>query len=157
MTKCIRIPTQLAGLRIKTANSLHKEGINMFKKYKVPSDPEHPEGSQLEFFVYSRKTPSGFMHEAAMFMFPKHRLGVKYPSADDDRLFKLRYNSVKYVNRTYEQWGGKTVLQGLWEQLSKMKEEFPIFASPCPFDGDEPNHEDIPEPDDLFGLFRMRG
>lgn len=128
----------------------------MFKKYKVPADPEYPGGSQLEFFVYSRKTPSGFAHEAVMFMFPKHRLGNMHSIEDDVRLFGLRYKRVSYQNRTYERWSGQTVLQRLWEQLGKMKEEFPVFASPCPFDGDEPNHEDLPVPDDLFGRFRRR-
>lgn len=128
----------------------------MFKKYRVPADPECPGGYQLEFFVHDRKTPSGFMHEAAMFGFPSHRLGLKYPSADDEKLYRLRYKRVTYVNRTWEQWGGQTALQRLWEQLGKMKKEFPVFASPCPFDGDEPNHEGIPDPDGLFGPFRRR-
>lgn len=128
----------------------------MFKKYRVPSGSKYPGESQLGFFVYSRKTPSGFMHEAAMFGFPAHRLGVQYPSADDNELFKLRYKRVTYVNRTYERWGGQTVLQRLWEQLGKMKKDFPVFALPCPFDGDEPAHEDFPNPDDLFGRFRRR-
>ena len=128
----------------------------MFKKYKVPADPEYPGGKQLEFFVHSRKTPSGFMHEAAMFMFPEHKLGVNHPSADDDRLYKLRYKRVRYFNRTYERWDGQTALRRLWEQLGKMKEEFPVFASPCPFDGDEPDHEDIPDYEDLFGRFTRR-
>lgn len=128
----------------------------MFKKYRVPANTEYPGGSQLEFFVHSRKTPSGFLHEAAMFGFPSHRLGMRYPSADDNELFKLRYKRVPYINRTWEQWDGQTVLQLLWEQLGKVKKNFPVFAGECPFDGDEPNHEDIPEPDDLFGRFRRR-
>lgn len=156
MTKCIRIPTQFAGLRNKTAKSLHHERKTMFKKYKVPADTKYPGGSQLTFFVYSRKTPSGFLHEAAMFGFPSHRLGVKYPSADDDNLYKLRYKRVSYINRTWERWDGQTVLLRLWEQLGKMKKEFPVFALRCPFDGDEPGHEDFHDPDDLFGRFRRR-
>lgn len=128
----------------------------MFKKYRVPADTEYPGGRQLEFFVYSRSTPSGFMHEAAMFGFPAHRLGVQYPSADDNELFKLRYKRVLYSNRTWEQWGGQTALQRLWGQLGKVKKDFPVFALPCPFDGDEPNHEDIFVPDELFGRFRRR-
>lgn len=128
----------------------------MFKKYKVPANPEYPGGSQLEFVVYSRDTPSGFLHEAAMFGFPSHRLGVKYPLSDDNELFELRYKRVPYQNRTYEMWSGQTVLQRLWEQLGKMKKEFPVFALPCPFDGDEPGHEDIPDPNNLFGRFRRR-
>ena len=128
----------------------------MFKKYRVPADPEYPGGSQLEFFVHDRKTPSGFMHEAAMFMFPKHMLGVKYPSTDDEKLYRLRYKRVSYCNRTWERWSGQTALQRLWRQLGKMKKEFPVFAQACPFDGDEPDHEDIPDPDDLFGRFRRR-
>lgn len=128
----------------------------MFKKYRVPADPECPGGCQLEFFVHARKTPSGFMHEAAMFGFPPHRLGVNYPSADDERLFKLRYKRVTYVNRTWERWSGQTALQRLWEQLGKVKKDFPVFAGECPFDGDEPNREDIPDPEELFGRFRTR-
>lgn len=128
----------------------------MFKKYRVPASTEYPGGSQLTFYVYSRKTPSGFMHEAVMLGLPSHRLGVQYPSADDNELFKLRYKRVLYSNRTWEQWSGQTALQRLWEQLGKVKENFPVFASPCPFDGEEPNHEDIPDPDDLFGRFRRR-
>lgn len=128
----------------------------MFKKYKVPADTKYPGVSQLEFFVYSRSTPSGFMHEAAMFGFPAHRLGVKYPLADDDKLLKLRYKRVSYSNRTWEQWSGQTVLQRLWEQLGKMKKEFPVFALKCPFDGDEPGHENLHDPDDLFGNFRKK-
>lgn len=128
----------------------------MFKRYRVPADSMFPNGGKLEFFVYSRKTPSGFMHEAVMFGFPPHRLGVNYPLADDEKLFKLRYKRVTYVNRTWEMWGGQTVLQRLWEQLGKVKNDFPMFAGKCPFDWDEPNHEDIPDPDDLFGRFRRR-
>lgn len=128
----------------------------MFKKYKIPANTESPGGSQLEFFVYSRKTPSGFMHEAAMFGFPSHRLGAQYHPSADDKLFKLRYKRVSYVNRTWESYSGQTALQRLWEQLGKVKKDFPVFALPCPFDGDEPNHEDIPDPDELFGWFRRR-
>lgn len=125
----------------------------MFKKYRIP---EYPGGRQLEFFVYSRKTPSGFLHEAAMFGFPSHRLGMQYPSADDNELYKLRYKRVSYINRTWESYSGQTVLQCLWAQLGKMKKDFPVFALPCPFDGGEPDHEDIPDPEDLFGRFRRR-
>lgn len=128
----------------------------MFKKYRIPANPEYPGGSQLEFFVYSRETPAGFLHEAVMFGIPSHRLGMRYPSADDNELFKLRYKRVPYINRTYEQWGGQTVLQRLWKQLGKVKKNFPVFALSCPFDGDEPGHEDIPNPDDLFDRFRKR-
>lgn len=128
----------------------------MFKKYRVPASTEYPGGSQLTFYVYSRKTPSGFMHEAVMLGLPSHRLGVQYPSADDNELFKLRYKRVSYINRTYERWSGQAVLQRLWEQLGKMKKDFPVFASPCPFDGDEPRHEDLFDPDELFGRFRRR-
>lgn len=128
----------------------------MFKKYRMPTNPEYNGGSRLEFFVHSRKTPSGFLHEAVMFGFPSHRLGVKHPLADDEKLFRLRYKRVTYVNRTWEQWAGQTVLQRLWEQLGKVKKEFPVFAGKCPFDGDEPDHEDIPDPDALFGRFRRR-
>lgn len=128
----------------------------MFKKYKIPADPEFPGGRQLEFLVHSRKTPSGFLHEAAMLGIPAHRLGVQYPSADYNELFKLRYKRVLYQNRTYERWGGQTALQRLWEQLGEVKKDFPVFAFPCPFDGNEPAHEDIPDPDDLFGRFRRR-
>lgn len=128
----------------------------MFKKYRVPTDPKHPNNYQLDFFVHARRTPSGFMHEAAMFGFPPHRLGVKYPSADDEKLYRLRYRRVTYVNRTWERWAGQTALQRLWEQLGKAKKDFPVFAGKCPFDGDEPNHEDIPDPEDLFGRFRTR-
>ena len=128
----------------------------MFKKYKVPANPEYPNCSQLEFYVYSRDTPSGFLHEAAMFGFPSHRLGVKYPLADDNKLYKLRYKRVSYTNRTWEKWSGQTALRLLWEKLGKMKKEFPVFALACPFDGDEPGHEDLPDPDNLFGDFRRR-
>lgn len=128
----------------------------MFKKYRVPADPKFPGGYQLEFFVHSRRTPSGFIHEAALFGFPSHRLGVKYPPADDKKLYKLRYKRVTYVNRTWEQWSGQTALQRLWEQLGKVKEDFPVFALPCPFDGDEPNHEHVPDPEELFGKFRKK-
>ena len=42
MTKCIRIPTQLAGLRNKTVKSLHHERKTMYKKYKVPANTGCP-------------------------------------------------------------------------------------------------------------------
>lgn len=128
----------------------------MFKRYRVPADPDHPGGGELEFFVHDRKTRSGFEHEAAMFGFPPHRLGVKYPSADDDKLFRLRFMRVSYANRTWEAWGGQVALQRLWEQLGEAKKDFPVFAGKCPFDWDEPDHEDVPDPDDLFGWFRTR-
>ena len=124
----------------------------MFKRYRIMDG-----SSTLEFFVHDRKTPSGFMHEAAVFGFPLHRLGPTHPAVDDTKLYGLRYKRVTYANRTWERWGGQTALQRLWEQLGTMKEEFPVFAGKCPFDGDEPSHEDIPDPDDLFGRFRTRG
>ena len=63
-----------------------------------------------------------------------------------------------YVNRTWEPWSGQTCLVKLWDQLGKLKFVDMQEASKVnPFSSDdEPEHEDLHDPEELFDRFSRR-
>lgn len=122
----------------------------MFKKYILKDEDRN-----LLFFVHSKKTRNGFCHEACCIGLPRQSKETEELVNVED-LFKRRYAKVNYLNRTWESWPGQTVLTRLWEKLEELKEKYPFFGSGNPFAGDEPVHEDLPEPDELFDRFKVR-
>jgi hypothetical protein len=136
----------------------------MFKKYtfEFNRNDGSKSKSSLDFYVHSKGTRSGFMHRACV-IGPVPRLDDKENDwgrrkRNDDTLFKKRMLRVTYLNRTWEGWSGQTCLSRLWEQLDKLK--FTDMASVCaenPFGRyEEPEHESLPEPDELFDQFKRR-
>jgi len=65
---------------------------------------------------------------------------------------------VSYVGRTWECYSGQTCLAKLWDQLTKLKFiDMGLISKTNPFDeSDEPTHEDLWEPDELFDRFKRR-
>jgi hypothetical protein len=117
----------------------------------------------VDFFVHSKSTRSGFMHRACA-IGPLPRLDEKSEDygeyrRNDDELFSKRYAKVSYCNRTWESYSGQTCLARLWDQLSELKFlDMGDIRRGNPFaDGSakkgEPKHEDLYEPDELFGRF----
>lgn len=130
----------------------------MFKKYVFAWKDGDAERS-VDFFVHSRKTRNGFQHRACC-IGPLPRLDDEYNDwpayrANEDKLFKKRVAKVNYLNRSWEAWGGQTCLSRLWEQLAKLSFlDMSEVAKVNPFSSDsEPDHEDLREPDELFGGF----
>ena len=131
----------------------------MFKKYKMEYMKDNGGISSVDFFVNSKKTRTGFMHRACV-------IG-SLPRLDDmendygkyrvseDILMGKRSCKVSYVGRTWECYSGQTCLAKLWDQLAKL--EFVDMGRICkgnPFSEEkEPDHEDLLEPDNLFGIF----
>lgn len=120
----------------------------MFKRY-VMNDGHHT----IDFFVHSHKTRNGFCHEAAMFGIPTERDGKQI---DFEEALRHRYVKVPYSNRAWESYDGQTALTRLWDKLSELKDFWPFFDGENPFSGEEPVHENLYEPDDLFGRFGGR-
>jgi len=130
----------------------------MFKKYRFEWEEEDGKRS-IDFFVHSKKTRNGFLHRACA-LGPVPRLDETSNDwasyrANDEKLVAKRVAKVPYCNRTWESYGGQTCLSRIWSQLSKLK--FTDMARICksnPFDGpEEPEHEDLWEPDELFEGF----
>lgn len=131
----------------------------MFKKYRFNWKDGESEKS-VDFFVHSKGTRSGFMHRACA-IGPLPRLDEKDADyskyrANNDKEFASRVAKVSYLNRTWEFWPGQDCLAALWEKLSKLK--FIDMGRICegnPFKAEnEPEHERLDEPDELFDGFR---
>ena len=75
-----------------------------------------------------------------------------------DTVLSKRVAKVSYLNRTWECWSGQCCLQALWDQLDKLK--FTDMSTVCaenPFAvQNEPEHEELAEPEELFDLFKAR-
>lgn len=135
----------------------------MFKKYRFTWETKDGGKRNLDFFVHSRERKSGgFLHEAVAIgevprlddMDPNW---IKY-NENDRKLLKKRYHKVTYCNRSWESYSGQTCLSGLWTQIAKMKfTDMGRIAEVNPFSADEePEHENLWEPEDLFGRFTRR-
>lgn len=128
----------------------------MFKMYRLEWDDNE---SSVDFFVHSKSTRSGFMHRAcAIGLLPRlDDMGNSWSEyrLNDEKLSEKRVAKVSYVNRTWESYSGQTALCKLWDQLAKLKFiDMGRISKTNPFkENDEPTHEDLLEPDELFGRF----
>lgn len=130
----------------------------MFKKYVFTWKDCDAERS-VDFFVHSKGTRNGFMHRACA-VGPLPRLDDKLNDwskyrENEDALFRRRVAKVSYYNRAWECYSGQTCLAKLWDQLAKLKFiDMGRIREGNPFSEDkEPDHEDLREPDELFGGF----
>ena len=130
----------------------------MFKKYVFTWKDCDAERS-VDFFVHSKGTRNGFMHRACA-VGPLPRFDEKCNDwslyrKNEDALFRRRVAKVPYYNRTWESWPGQLCLSKLWSQLAKLKFlDMGRISEVDPFSSDgEPQHEDLREPDELFGGF----
>lgn len=124
----------------------------MFKKYKVRVGSRLQGGPlYVEFYVNSIPTRGGFAHRACAIGW----LPAKPGPIDSDKEFKARCLRVRYLNRTWEEWPGQTVLQRLWEQLGKLPHL--NWPKKNPFAShEEPRHVCLEEADSLFDPFERR-
>lgn len=131
----------------------------MFKKYRFEWKDKDGCKRSVDFFVHSKGTRSGFMHRACA-IGPLPRLDdmekdwTSY-NANQNILCGKRFAKCSYCNRTWESWHGQQCLSKLWEQLCKLKfVDMGRISEGNPFSEDEePDHEDLWEPDELFGRF----
>ena len=130
----------------------------MFKKYVFTWKDVDRERS-VDFFVHSKGTRNGFMHRACV-VGPLPRLDEMWKDwsqcrENEDVLFGRRVMKVSYCNRTWESWPGQNCLVNLWNRLCKLKFlDMGRIREGNPFSDDkEPDHEDLVEPDELFGGF----
>lgn len=136
--------------------------MGMFKKYRMTWKKENDEEVSVDFFVNSKKTRNGFMHRACVIgSLPRlDDMGTNYEEyrSNEDILFGKRFHKVSYLGRTWESYSGQTCLSGLWAQISKLKfVDMSRISEVNPFGSDkEPEHEDLWEPEDLFGRFTRR-
>ena len=124
----------------------------MFKKYKVKVRSQHPEtdrrkGYNVEVCVRSKSTRNGFCHEAIV-IGPLPVLAGHQDPCDRSELMARK----SYRNRTWESWGGQSVLQMLWNKVLKLGwVDASRLPEKNPFDFDkEPKHEPLWDPDELF-------
>ena len=129
----------------------------MFKKYSFEWHDENQHDTTVDFFVHSKKTRNGFIHRAcAIGPIPRlDNMGNDWSKYRENQgvLLKKRVAKVSYCNRTWESWPGQQCLSNLWEQLCKLKfVDMGRIREGNPFSGgEEPDHEDLREPDELFG------
>ena len=133
----------------------------MFKKYRLEWEEEYGKTS-IDFFVNSKKTRSGFMHRACVIGMPP-RLDSSMSNwseykSNDAKLNEKRVAKVFYVNRSWEPYQGQECLAKLWDQLAKLKfVDMGRISKENPFErGEEPENEDLWEPDVLFDGFKRR-
>lgn len=131
----------------------------MFKRYRFEWN-DNGRGTSVDFYVHSRGTRTGFQHRACC-IGPLPRLDTMDKDwsayrANEDALFKKRTARVSYCNRTWEAFPGQTCLCRLWDQLASLKFVYMgEILNTNPFRSDvEPWHEDLIEPDELFGRLR---
>lgn len=131
----------------------------MFKKYRFLWKDKDGHDRSIDFFVHSKSSRRGFLHRACV-IGPLPRLddmGKDWERyrVNEDLLFRKRVAKCSYCNRTWESWPGQQCLSKLWEQLAKLKFlDMGRIAEGDPFSSDdEPQHEDLREPDELFGGF----
>ena len=131
----------------------------MFKKYTFKWDDLDGKRRETDFFVHSKGTRNGFMHRAcAIGSIPRlDEKGNDWTQfrTNEEKLFRKRVAKCSYYNRTWEEWPGQTCLSGLWQQLGKLKfVDMSQISQANPFEGGEPDHETLTEPDELFDGFR---
>lgn len=130
----------------------------MFKQYRI----KYEDGVTLDFFVHSKGTRNGFMHRACVLgsvpRIDDMNTNWSEYQANDRKLIEKRCCKVSYLNRTWESYGGQTCLVKLWEQLEKLKfVDMQRAAKVNPFkSNDEPEHEDLWDPEELFDQFKKR-
>lgn len=131
----------------------------MFKRYRLEWDEDEGRRS-IDFFVNSKARRNGFLHRACV-IGTLPRLDAMDNNwseyrANDDKLFENRIAKVLYSNRTWECYSGQTCLAKLWNKLTKLKFiDMSRISKTNPFEeSDEPTHEDLWEPDNLFDGFK---
>lgn len=131
----------------------------MFKRYLIEWE-ENAERRSIVFFVHSKARRGGFLHRACV-IGAMPRLDAMDNNwseyrANEGKLFEKRIAKVVYCNRTWERYSGQTCLAKLWDQLAKLKFiDMGRISKTNPFnEDDEPTHEDLWEPDELFDRFR---
>ena len=124
----------------------------MFKKYKVKIRSQHPETDRrksynVEFYVRSKPTRSGFCHEAIVIGPLPALEGHQAPCDRSERMARK-----SYLNRTWESWSGQSVLQMLWNKLLKLDwVDASCLPKKSPFGSvKEPKYESLWDPDELF-------
>ena len=131
----------------------------MFKRYKMEWNADNGVRS-VDFFVHSKSTRNGFMHRACVLgCLPRlDEKGNNWSEylANGERLDAKRTAKVSFCNRTWECYGGQTCLAKLWNQIADLKFlDMGQISNTNPFENDdEPLHEDLLEPDELFDGFR---
>lgn len=127
----------------------------MFKRYPIVLGGD---AGRLMFYVHSRPRGcgGGFIHEAVCLGVLPHTEGVNY-----DTFFqtdhKIRYHRVGYENRTWESWGGQSCLSQLWDKIVRTKGIDSSKFPGNPFSSDnEPEHENLVDPRDIFDGFTKR-
>lgn len=132
----------------------------MFKKYRMEYDAKDGNKTSVDFFVNSKGARNGFMHRACVIghlpRLDDSDTNWSDYRANDEKLFEKRIAKVSYCNRTWECYSGQTCLAKLWDQLMKLKFiDMSRISKTNPFkENDEPTHEDLWEPDELFDRFR---
>ena len=132
----------------------------MFKKYRMEYDTKDGDKTAVDFFVNSKGARNGFMHRACVIghlpRLDDSDTNWSDYRANDKKLFEKRIAKVSYCNRTWECYSGQTCLAKLWDQLTKLKFiDMSRISKTNPFnENDEPTHEDLWEPDELFDRFR---
>ena len=131
----------------------------MFKLYKFDWKDGMGGGATAEFYAHSRRTQNGFLHEACVIgILP--RLDFKSESwadrrRNDGKIMKKRLAKVSYSNRTWELFSGQTVLKKLWNQLDELEFiDMSKIRPENPFKKEEPEHEDLIDPVELFDRFK---
>ena len=130
----------------------------MFKKYRI----KYGDGLTLDFYVHSKGTRNGFMHQACVIgIVPRlDDMNTNWSEyqANDRKLIEKRYCKVSYLNRAWESYSGQTCLIKLWEQLEKLKfVDMQRAAKVNPFkSNDEPEYVDLTDPEELFDRFKRR-
>jgi len=134
----------------------------MFKRYRMTWGEDGEPDHSIDFFVNSKAKRNGFLHRACVIgLLPRLDSSAtnwgEYQK-NDDILFSKRMAKVAYCNRTWEAYGGQMCLLRLWEQLDGLKFlDMSLISKTNPFGGsDEPEHEDLWEPDELFDRFKRR-
>ena len=130
----------------------------MFKRYRLPVNRGANEG-HVDFYVHTKKRKSGFTCRAAA-------IGIaSVPRLDDidrdwnsysentKKLLSKSKMSVSVIGASLETYPGKACLVKLWDRLSRLNfVDMGAIAPGNPFAcDDEPEHEDLPEPDKIFG------
>lgn len=130
----------------------------MFKKYRMEYDTKDGDKTSVDFFVNSKGARNGFMHRACVIghlpRLDDSDTNWNEYRANDEKLWSKRMCKVTYCNRTWESWSGQTCLSKLWNNLAKLKFlDMSRIAPSDPFNGNEPDHEDLRDPEELFATF----
>ena len=131
----------------------------MFKEYRFIWD-DGGRGQTVTFFVHARLTRAGIVHRACA-RGPLPRTdggdGTAGYMRNTERLYEARIRKISHLDRPLEPWPGQTCLSRLWAGLAKLRfTDMGRIAAGNPFEGYEPDHRDLPEPEVVFSPFGRR-